>query len=325
MKHTSLFLIGLFMAALVHAENIADVPLEKCSPGQVLMKMNFNAMGQYQSAFKTNNARWHQLQALSELHPGSENKSMDQLLTKDELADFSKNSDQIAVTNYYLLAESRVVRDTLMMMNVLEANEVVRDGKPIPDAASPDAKRYMYLARMLFALKEDEHPPVKNTAECSLNLALQLEADKEANRVANSKEYRELITIRTKYRMPDGASFDTVKLSPADSKRVEVLGPRIAKLVSNAKGYMSVLNALMYYGDAMIVEYEGQKSDTLNQGAAKDMKGYDALQKARYQSLSPVMQRFMDFWFFIDNDTPSDAVKYFQSVKEIKDQFSIKH
>ncbi len=306
------------------ADAVSDIPLEKCTPGQVLMTIHYSATKRELPVDESNLDRWHRLQELTNKHPKAGTRPIAEILNKSELEVFNRISDQIAVANYYLLAESRLKRDALVLMDMVDAATNLRDGKALPDAKAPQSRPYNYLAVLRELLKEQKFPEVKIKEECSFNLALERESDRTRaaarSSLDNSPELKELLALREKYHLSDGANFAATKLSQADATRLNDVQPKVARYITSNIEYIKTLDNLKYLGDVVRMQYEAQKSDALQVGPTKDMSEFDKLQKARFQSLAPHIQKIVNFWYYIDAEIPSEQTKTAMSIVEIYKQ-----
>ncbi|WP_412548880.1 hypothetical protein Q2T91_20345 [Ralstonia pseudosolanacearum] len=322
MKRTIAFLAGvLTFGAAMSAEQLSEIPIQDCNPPNVLMRVGMGALDRWVPALKKNTELWHQLKALTDKQPDSQGKPVDKILTHDDVEQFEQITNQIAVSNYYLLAESRLERDANVLADMYVASQNIRDGKPLPKNDSPEIKPYVYLVKLMASLKGMDHPSVKNAAVCSVNLAFQLEGQRATkalqDQLAASQDFATVMALRQKYRIPEGSSAEGVQMSPPDTATFKDAGGKLSKLVNNHEGYLHSLSDLMFLAEIVDYQYEAQKSDVLQLGPVRDVAEFDRLDRERNQSLSSELRKTLEIWHYIDRNTPSQQMKNFQAMKEI--------
>ena len=305
---TGVFVL-VFVCVTAQADEVKDIRLDKCNAPTVLMTLHYGAVQRAAKAAEPATRMLNEIRALTAKHKDARpDRPISEALTKEESAQFATLSGQLAVSGYYELAESRLERDMSLMDTLLETAGKLRDNKPLPSESAPEAQYYGYLGAMREVFKDLYHPEPRNKAECSLDMALEREAGAAVAAITDSTEYLELLGLRSKYGIPNGAQFDISKLSASDAARLPRLQESVGARASRAKVYDQDISNLRYFAEIIALEFEGQKSDILQLGASPATE-YNKLQKARYAGLSPVFQKGLNLWFYIDNALPSDASK----------------
>lgn len=302
-------LLLMLACVTVRADEVKDIPPDKCDAQTVLNTLQSGAVQRTAKASESTMRMLAQMQEIVAKHKDAPpDRPMLDSLTNDEAAQFESLSGQLLVSGYYQLAESRLERDMGLMTNLLETAGKLNAGAPLPSETSPEAQFYGYLGALREVFKGQNHPEPKSKDACSLDLALERAASAAVAAIAESTEYLELLGLQAKYGIPNGAQFDVSKLSAADMARLQGLRESLGGRASRVKLYDQDISNLRYFAEVIALEFEGQKSDILQLGASPTAE-YDKLQKARYASLRPPMQKGLNVWFFIDNAMPSEASK----------------
>lgn len=321
MKRAQIIFAALAFAGHLHAEEVRDIPLEKCSASQVLMAIDFASLARYTKAREATVGMWHKLTALSEKHPNAPpDRPVGDSLTRTEADNFTNVSSQIAVSNMYSLAESRLQRDTNVLQKMLEASANLLYEDKLPDEKSSDFKYYRYLGALREAYVGLTHPDAKNTAECSLDLAFQRDLNdrfkQAASKLEDSRQYLELLGLRTKYGLADGIAFDPDKLSKSDAARLPELQRYVQSSVSRMQYYSTDISDLRYFAEMVQLQFDEQKAEILQLGPSRDRADFTQLRAAKFNTLSKPMQMVWNLWDHIDGETPSQAVKDFKMIAE---------
>lgn len=311
------------------AEEVKDIPLDKCNAMEALMTINIAALHREVEESKISGVWWHKQVALVDKHPEAKpGRPVSEVLSKEEATEFNRLSSQILVSNYYLLAESRLQRDTTVMMDMLDAAVALRDKHTEPQKGTPEYKYYTYIASLMEVFRALEHPDVKNTAECSLDLALQRDgaAAMKAMGVTIMKDpkFRELLNLRTKYGLPEGAEFDKTKMLKADANRLPALQKYVGELLSDIQLYEKNISNMRYFAETVQFEFEAQKSDILFLGPSRDNSEFNKRQAERYSKLSKPMQLSLNLWFYIDTEIPSQRTKGSQLIVDEMKKYPVK-
>jgi hypothetical protein len=314
--------VVLLCGSVAHADGIQDIPLAKCSGPQVMMATDMAALDRDVKARKSSLAFWGKLQAISSKHPeASPDRPLENFLTKEESTAFAQASAQIAVSNYYLLAETRLRRDMRVMDEMWVAAANLRDGGTLPDENSPEFRPYKYLGVMRQLFKGPEHSATRNTAECSIDLALQFDTKKGSESLATSineaPQYLQILGLRAKYRVPEGAQLDASKLSLADAQTLIGLQKWVGEAVGRGQWFVTDMSNLRYYADMVQLQFEELKAEVLQLGPSSDMAEFDKLRTARFDTLNPTMQAAWKLWEYIDNEIPSEQAKLIDATNEI--------
>jgi hypothetical protein len=71
MKRVYCVAVALAFAGSAHAGEVRDIPLEKCSAGQVLMVMHFDSLERSVKAGEASIVMWGKLTAIAARHPNA--------------------------------------------------------------------------------------------------------------------------------------------------------------------------------------------------------------------------------------------------------------
>jgi hypothetical protein len=311
------FLSGaiVVLGGAAQGQEVSDVSLAQCETGRVLVKLSLDSLKRANDTGGRIAANWQQLGAISARHPEAPpDQPIQRALTKDEVAEFERVSGQIAVENLYALAESRRERDANVMMDMLTAAGAIRDGAAVPPAGSAAAEPYVYLLRLANALTNGPaHPDNRAPQVCSLDLALQLESGRslvrDGEKLTSTPEYLELLGLRAKYGIPEGASIDVSKLSATDAERKPKLEAAIRGGVERLRFYDGAIGSVRFFADMSAIQYDELKSEALELGGSNNIAEFNALRGARRARLPNYMQAVWDAWDSIDAQAPSAKAK----------------
>jgi len=308
------------------ADEVADIPLAKCNSQQVAMTIHFAALRREAKPSDTviQNAQW--MGNLAKKYHGiaKPNHPLSEYMTVGESAEFAQRRAQNVTISYSQLAESRLQRDMTQLSKMQELAELGwTKGKSLTSESDPDLRQYVYMYGVQKLFPDTEHPAPKNTQECSLDLAFERDAaaafEQFKVKFQSSPEVSELLAMRKKYSVPDGADFNPDAMTPQDKARAPALKAAFGKIMGAQQEYQANINALRYFADVMLMKYQWQREEILELGAAAGTAVYDKADAERYAKLSPQMQQVVNFWQNLDNEFPSQATKNAQYiVDEIK-------
>lgn len=295
---------------------VSNLPLDLCTSQTVMMQTHFEALGREVKTREAMMPALNKVQALASKYSmgAKAGQPLGELMNVADAAEFSTMSAQILTANLYILAESRLQRDmkVLSQMQLLAVKQHDSPDFGLKEG-SAEYNPFRYLGALSVIFKDVEHPATKNQAECSLSLALEREANAAfANFqqiLSSSRELAELMQIRAKYRVPNGVPLDRSRLTPAEAARVPTLERVAAALMAGQAPFYQDMSDLRYFADVIMMRYEAQKSDLLQQGGSADTAGYDAAETARYNAFSPPMQQASGLWRLMDKEMPSEQYK----------------
>lgn len=313
-----LFVALAFLCVAARGEDIKELPVAQCAYGRVLMARSMNASIQWRETQRRLAANRYQMEAIRERHPGS--KSAFGLgfesLTKDEQAEFARLGNENRVQNVYALAESRRARDADVMLDMMVAAAAIRDGATAPTAGTPESRAYAYLNALVNALTRahaPDHPDNLSSTQCSVDLALQIESGtrrvKEAYKLMSAPEHLQQLGWRATYGFPEGAPFDSARLSAADAARQLKSEAVFRARVERLRAYAAAVGAIRFLADMSDIQYNELKSEALQLIRSNDHRESARLRDERRAKLPEHMQAIWDFWHFIDQQVRSGEQK----------------
>lgn len=304
----------------VAADEVKDIPLAKCTSLRVIMQIDYSALQRENKPSSTviQNAEW--MGNLAKKYHGiaKPNHPMSEYVTVEESAEFAQRSAQSLTISYSQLAESRLQRDMAQLSKMQELAELgLTKGKTVTSESDPDFRQYVYMYGVQQIFVDAEHPPVKNTQECSLDLAFQNESEaayEQFKTKMQAPDITELFALRQKYQVPDGSDFNLAVMTPQERARAPLIKAALLKLVNAQKKYQQNTTVLRYFADVMLMKYEWQRESILELGAAAGTAVYDKADAERYAKLNPQLQKVVNLWAQLDTEFPSRASKNAQYI-----------
>lgn len=324
LKHGLSALVIATTAALSHiakADDGKDISLSNCTSQQVIMTIDFAALTRETKPSGTviQNVEW--MKKLAQKYHGiaKPNHPLSEYMTVSEAAEFAQRSAQNLTISYSQLAESRLQRDMTQLAKMQKLAELgLTKGKAVTSEKDPNFRQYVFMYGVQEIFPQTEHPASKNTLECSLDLAFEREAaaafEQFTSKLQSSPEVSELFALRKKYNVQDGADFNLAVMTPQDNVRAPVLKAISIRLLRAQQEYQARITTLRYFADVMLMQYEWQREEILELGAAADTVMYDKADAERYGKLSPQVQKLVNLWQNLDREFPSRATKNAQSI-----------
>lgn len=320
-------LTWLILATAAACALAADERQSQCTADNALMQANLDALKRQTSTSPAMKKALARFKALADKYSSQASRPMSELMSKEDSVEFERLSGQTLTMRFYELAESRLQRDTMLLMDMhamalkerdegldlAHMNQLVRDGHleaGTHRGMNHELLVYTYLNTLKEGFKNDEVPAVPATGECSVAQALESESrvtyELWQRQLASSSSVKEWAALGDKYHVSQGANFESEKLTAEDSQRVAFLQPQVVALF-RPLSYFSEMNGLRFYAAAAYLEYEWQKDDILQLGGSSDAAAYRKLDEARYAKLTPAMQRAINVWNHLDADLPSQS------------------
>jgi hypothetical protein len=254
---------------------------------------------------------------------GRQGQAIGELFTPEDAGTFAALTSQGKTVRYYQLAESRLQRDSQMLLRMKKLAETDHSvGLNMSKETDPEFKPYLYMYSMRTVLKDVKPPPKPSEFVCSFDLAMDRDAGaavaEMSERMKRSKEVVELLTLRSKYQVPDGAEMDSNRLTTAERTRLPALLKATGAILRGQSEYQENILGLRFFADVSQLMYEWQTEDILKLGAAGDLAEYDQADAARYAKLSPTLQQGVNVWHRMDKDFPSLVTKTDKQMNESK-------
>lgn len=316
--------VGLLFVALAvlcvaaRGEDINELPVAQCAYWRVLKIRSLNASNQWRETKRRIAANSRQLQEIRERHPESRSGFFlgFDYLTKDERAETDRLWSQNQVQRLYALAESRRARDADVMVNLMVAAAAIRDGAKVPPEGTPESWPYAYLSALGNALSRSQapdHPDNHSPTECSVDLALQIESGtrrvKTAYKLMHTPEHLQQLGWRATYGFPEGAPFDSARLSAADAARQLKTEAVFRARVERMRAYGAAVGAIRFFADMSDIQYHALKSEALHTTESGSFAEFERLRDMRRAKLPEHMKSVWDFWHFINSQVSSEEDK----------------
>jgi len=314
-------LATVLLLGVANAEGAKDIPLKDCTSARVLVALDY---GEHMRETSSSPALLENLGKVKALvarysGKGKPGQPMIEYLSAEDAGEFATLSAQSLTIRFNQLAESRLQRDAQMLMRMKDLAERDRTtGVSITLESDPDLKPYSYLAAMRAAVSGHERSTPPNKLECSLDLALDNDAGSAirelSDKLQTSPEVAELLSLRAKYQVPDGADFKPGALTRTEVARLPVLKAAVGAMMRGQDTYLGDISALRYFSEAGLLQYDWLRANILQFGATTDVGRYDKADAARYDALSPHLQKIVNIWRHMDADYPSKGTKDAQMV-----------
>jgi hypothetical protein len=309
-------LVAMTGAGPLHAEEIGEIPRDKCTPPKVVMAQDMAALDRTIAAGKASVQLWNKIEALVQKHPEAANRPIGAVLTAQESEEFNRTSERIASNNLYRLAESRLERDSTVMLGMLDAARKMKDGARVPPQTAPEWKYYAYLAALRDTFQGEEMKPPGDRSRCSFALAFFTDSDDAAATLTSSREVRDFEALRVKYGISDSAPADVGRMSAADATRWKELRTFFAEAVPRNANYLTDLYGIWQFSQMASLQYEMQKAEILTYGGAADPAQIEQNRTGRYNALSKQMQTTWNIWRYVDNQVPAQFANDLRELKK---------
>ncbi len=313
-----LFLALAVLCVAARGADINELPVAQCAYWRVLKIRSLTASNQWRETQRRIGANRHQIQSIEERHPESRSGVFlgFDYLTKDERAESDRLWRQNQVQRLYALAESRRARDADVMVNLIVAAAAIRDGAKVPPEGTPESWPYAYLSALGNALTRShapDHPDNLSPTQCSVDLALQIEAGtrrvKEAYKLMSTPEHLQHLGWRATYGFPEGAPFNSARLSATDAARLLKTEAIFRAQVERMRAFGAAVGAIRFFADMSDIQYNELKSEALQLIRSNDHRESARLRDERHAKLSEHMQAVWDFWSFVNSQVISEEDK----------------
>jgi hypothetical protein len=318
----SRLLVGLLLSVAatlpLHAEEISDIPADKCTAATVVMAQHMAALNRTIVAGHAAVQLWGKIQALAEKHPEAGSRPIGAVLSKAEAEEFSRTSERIASSNVYRLAESRVERDSSVMLEMLDAARKLKEGAPVPQQSAPEWKYYAFLAALRDTFNGEEMKAPADRARCSLALAFYTDTANAATSLTSSPQVREFGALTTRYGITKSTPADERKMTAADAVRFQELRSWLAEVIPRNENYLTDLYAIWQFSQMANLQYEMQKAELLTYGGAAGQGQIEKSRTTRYNTLTKQMQTTWNIWRYVDKEVPAQFVKEVRDLQNVQ-------
>lgn len=306
---------------------LSDIPLDKCTVDNLFIEIDKRALDREVRIGNTALPLYKETKELLEKYQGND-KPIKDILPPDELKRFKEISAETLTSNLKRLAESRVQRDvelTYQLMKLAEQwrdhtvdpktlasiKKAIKNGSAAPD--DEDAKKLAYLSLINVLVKDDPLPDPKIRNACNLDLALfnagEVSSNKFSQQIAKVPQYGDLMKLRTKYKLSNGAYFDGVKLTKAETSRFQSDMNILQPLVDRLNRYVSDVEGIRRLMQISELKYQWNMESIEETGGIANVDSMNKFDRARYNELRKAMQSTLDIWYTIDKEMPSTANK----------------
>ncbi len=329
---TFVALAALALSPTAHAaQPVSAIPVDKCVPDTVLVAAYTNAVNRVAEFSPRIESSLTEVQAILDRYPGhahDQQAVMNFLSPKDNvrMTELLATSAQL---NMYSFVEQRAERDANVMIEMFVLAQNARDGKtdlmaralatmqadeagkPRSGGAEEASVVYLVLLRHLFKDSADPPQPT-STSVCSVDLALAIEDGRAFKSlgafIEHDPEVAELLRLRDKYHVPEGQPLAVDRMPASEAKYATELQTSVQGKAQRLKDYHVDLLDLRRLAAINQVRYESQREDLVKVGGARDKEALaemDAMDQARFKTLSSDMQKLWNLWDRIDKEVPT--------------------
>ncbi len=305
-------------------KEIADIPIADCTANQVMgwiwedsLRRDAEGIPQRQKDLQT-------MLDITEKLPKID-VPVGQMMNHEQSAEFAQIEARNSIHFLQHLAETRLQRDSLLVIYAVETIDKIRRGEADIKAqydAEGNGAALVGLLRKVMASDEPEiSDPVRPT-ECSVDMAIFLLSQasfQKMQEIASTPEFQQYQTLRTQYKITQGPIDPKVLPSP-DREKAIWLEKAVAEPMRLEFQAATDLGHLRAYARVSRAEYEALLQDVAI-GLGDKKYSYETHAKAMYAAADTPNKHAVDAWIVIENNVPSEATKETQALNQHMEEY----